>query len=305
MAGENLTHDTGNRSANSSQNNQIRQNNNTMQMTSMKLAHSNINSIRNKIDDIASELSDYEIICISDDNDNINLSNEKFNTILTETAEEFIPKVSFTYRPNEKPWMDSVIRKHMRQRDRLYHKAKTKNNDTHWLNFKNKRNQVVQMVRDAKKSYINKLQNKLADPNLSSKHWYKIANDITKMKNKSNPPPPLIQNGNPNIHPLDKAQVLNDHFVNISTIDTDKEINEKLNPPNFSLDTIIVTEQDVKDQLCNLNSSKPGGPDEIMPPLIKLFNTNLVKPLIIQKITAIRSSPKPMENCKCLRNLQR
>ena len=495
MVGENLTHDTGNRSANSSQNNQIRQNNNTMQMTSMKLAHSNINSIRNKIDDIASELSDYEIICISEtklndsiltsnlmlntyntpirkdrnhndgggliiyiknniffkrrddlesniieniwveihsvrkkfllglfyrppesrvnywnefdniiekaseenldiivmgdlnydilkantnshffqtlskfnlhnviteptrvskksstcidliitnhpaiitdtnvlppfhsdhctvttevtfktykslaykktiwkyddanlqsiknkfdsvdwsfinDNDNINLSNEKFNTILTETAEEFIPKVSFTYRPNEKPWMDSVIRKHMRQRDRLYHKAKTKNTDNHWLNFKNKRNQVVQMVRDAKKSYMNKLQNKLADPNLSSKHWYKIANDITKMKNKSNPPPPLIQNGNPNIHPLDKAQVLNDHFVNISTIDTDKEINENLNPPNFSLDTIIVTEQDVKDQLCNLNSSKPGGPDEIMPPLIKLFNTNLVKPL--------------------------
>ena len=85
MVGENLTHDTGNRSANSSQNNQIRQNNNTMQMTSMKLAHSNINSIRNKIDDIASELSDYEIICISETklNDSILTSNLMLNTYNT------------------------------------------------------------------------------------------------------------------------------------------------------------------------------------------------------------------------------
>ena len=150
-----------------------------------------------------------------------------------------------------------------------------------WLNFKNKRNQVVQMVRDAKKSYMNKLQNKLADPNLPSKSWYKIANDITKMKNKSNPPPPLIRNGKPNVHPIDKAQVLNDHFANISTINNDKEIMENLTIPNFSLNSIIVTEQDVKDQLSNLNSNKPGGPDEIMPRLVKTFNTNLIKPLTL------------------------
>ena len=32
----------------------------------MKIAHSNINSIRNKIDDISVELSDYDFICISE-----------------------------------------------------------------------------------------------------------------------------------------------------------------------------------------------------------------------------------------------
>ena len=35
-------------------------------LTSMKIAHSNINSTRNKIDDISVELSDYDIICISE-----------------------------------------------------------------------------------------------------------------------------------------------------------------------------------------------------------------------------------------------
>ena len=137
------------------------------------------------------------------------------------------------------------------------------------------------MVRDAKKSYMSKLQNKLADPNLPSKSWYKIANDITQMKNKSNPPPPLLHNGEPNIHPLDKAQVVNNHFANISTVNNEKEITENLNLPNHSLTSILITEQDVKDQLTNLNCNKPGGPDEIMPKLIKTVSTNLVKPLTL------------------------
>lgn len=35
-------------------------------LSSIKIAHSNINSIRNKIDHISAELSDYDIICISE-----------------------------------------------------------------------------------------------------------------------------------------------------------------------------------------------------------------------------------------------
>ena len=189
--------------------------------------------------------------------------------------------MNFICRPNDKPWMDNIIRKSMRQRDRLYHKAKNKNTETHWLNYRNKRNQVVQMIRDANKSYMSKLQNKLADPNLPSKSWYKIANDITQMKNKSNPPPPIIYNGEPNIHPFDKAHVLNNHFVTISTTENEKEITENLELPNFTLNSILITEQDVKDQLNNLNYKKPGGPDEIMPKLIKIFNTNLIIPLTL------------------------
>ena len=58
----------------------------------------------------------------SDDIDHIN---EIFSNVLMELAET-IPKVSFTYCPNDKPWMNTSIRRNMRQRDRLYLKAKTK-----------------------------------------------------------------------------------------------------------------------------------------------------------------------------------
>ena len=117
------------------------------------------------------------------------------------------------------------------------------------------------------------------------------------MKNKSNPPPPLLHNGEPNIHPLDKAHVLNNHFANISTINNEKEIAENLNLPNHSLTSILITEHDVKDQLTNLNYNEPGGPDEIMPKLIKTLSRNLVKPLtLLFNVTPTRASSQSVEN---------
>ena len=77
------------------------------------------------------------------------------------------------------------------------------------------------------------LKTKLSDPSLSSKAWYRIANDITKLKNKNNPPPPQ-----PQIHPCDKAQTLNEHFASISTVGIEPELPENTNimtPPTTDL----------------------------------------------------------------------
>ena len=137
------------------------------------------------------------------------------------------------------------------------------------------------MIRDTKKSYIANLQTKLSDRGLSPKAWHLITNDITKLKNKHNPPPPLIRNGQPQIHPLDKSQTLNEHIFGISTVRDEPELPQNPNNPDFNLNSIIILEQDVKDQLDNLNVSKPGGPDEISPKLIKTFGYDLVKPLTL------------------------
>ena len=122
---------------------------------------------------------------------------------------------------------------------------------------------------------------KLSDPSLSSKAWNRIANDITKLKNKNNPPPPLIHNGQPQIHPFNKAQTLNEHFASISTVGIEPELPETPNTPDFNLHSITIIQQDVNDQLDNLNVNKPGGPDEISPKLIKALGDHLVKPLTL------------------------
>ena len=59
MEGDNVTNRVRNEPATIQTNDQI-------QTSSIKLAHTNINSIRNKLDDVAAELSDYDIIGISE-----------------------------------------------------------------------------------------------------------------------------------------------------------------------------------------------------------------------------------------------
>ena len=130
---------------------------------------------------------------------------DKFTKLLIDTANKTIPKKEFYNRPNDKPWMNNYFRKNMKQRDRLYYKMKHNNNENNVQNYKTKRNEVINLVREAKEQYLNKLQSPLSDPNLPPKQWHMIAQEITKLKNKNNPPPPLSSNGHISIHPFDKA----------------------------------------------------------------------------------------------------
>ena len=61
----------------------------------------------------------------------------------------------------------------------------------------------------------------------------------------------------------------------------ESELFDNMNTPDFNLNSIVILEQDVKDQLDNLNINKLGGPDEICHKLIKAFGYHLVKPLTL------------------------
>ena len=205
-----------------------------------------------------------------------------------------LPKVTFIKGPSDKPWMNNTIRRHMRQRNRLYYKAKFSQSEAQLRKYKDKRNEVTNLIREAKAQYLQKLQTSLADPKTKPKQWYKIANEITNLKNKNDPPSPLVKNGNIDIHPLDKAETLNKHFAKISKTENPPPLPELEENPHLNLSSIQLNEQDVKDQLFILNSNKPGGPDEIMPKLIKSTDSSLVKPLtmLFNKSLSLGQVPK-------------
>lgn len=82
--------------------------------------------------------------------------------------------------------MNVNIRKLIRQRNRLYNKAKQTKLTEQLNSYKNKRNEVISLIRETKKDYIHKLQSNLADPKTPMKQWYKIANEISSLKNRQN-----------------------------------------------------------------------------------------------------------------------
>ncbi|KAK6166526.1 hypothetical protein SNE40_023191 [Patella caerulea] len=81
----------------------------------------------------------------------------------------------------------------------------------------------------------------------------------------SNNQTPVNHNGHIYSHPFDKATVLNSNFTSVSKLDKSRELLPFDARSGITMDDFIVTEQEVKDQLKILDSSKPPGPDAISP----------------------------------------
>jgi hypothetical protein len=53
--------------------------------------------------------------------------------------------------------MNSNVRRRMRQRNRAHKKAKQKNTPDYWKKYRDIRNEVISLVREAKNEYLSKL----------------------------------------------------------------------------------------------------------------------------------------------------
>lgn len=95
------------------------------------------------------------------------------------------------------------------------------------------------------------LANQLVDKSIPPGKWWRIAKSVTRLK-KQNPSPPLIvcQDDRILVHHIDKANEFNSFFSSISSLnDVPKLPEHGPEPPDLEFNDIIITEQDVIDQL--------------------------------------------------------
>ena len=85
-------------------------------------------------------------------------------------------------RPQDKPWMSSNIRKAIRKRNRLLKIHSKRNSLSSWEKYRSQRNFTTALIRSSKKQYYAKLNNKLQDPNTSSKKWWGIVKSLYGQK---------------------------------------------------------------------------------------------------------------------------
>lgn len=121
-----------------------------------------------------------------------------------------------------------------------------------------------------------------ADKSKPPGKWWRIAKTITKLNNQENRSPPIKYNNQILLHPLDKAEALNNFFASISNNgeNDDNELEDNPLSP-YTLTDINITIQDIKDQLHLLKVNNPSGPDGLHPQLIKQLGDSLCKPLCI------------------------
>ena len=116
-----------------------------------------------------------------------------------------------TVRPNDKPWMNSIIRQSIHRRNRLLRKYNKKKLPEDWNLYKTQRNLTVSIIRKEKASYYAKLNAMLSNPKISAKKWWGVVKSIYGTKVCSTIPP-LKESDIYVYDPKEKVKLFNDYF---------------------------------------------------------------------------------------------
>ena len=171
-------------------------------------------------------------------------------------------------RKNQLPWITNEIKKEQNKRYRLLKLYKV-NNDAHtWTLYKAVRNRVKRLIRDAEISYW---RGQFTESK-NSKNFWRIVRK-TQGKNPRKPIPPVQDSdGKILMNDYDKAEEMNNYFVNIGKKlakkfhhDSGASLNQPLasvNPGTAVLDQVAFSEAQIKLKLTHIKQ-KTGGPDKI------------------------------------------
>ena len=215
-------------------------------------------------------------------NDNINVSAKNVVESISNICKNNIPNKKVVIRPNDAPWMNGYIRKLMRKRNRIHKKAKRSNSRANWEKFRHFRNFVISEIRRLKKEHNEKLDNTI-NTKYGSKIWWRIIGTYMKNSNKRKSFFPHIeQNGIVFENDIEKANLINDYFVGMATVDNPDDnidVNDVIPDSGHSLQSICLEKSEIKDILLSLDVSKATGPDGISNRVLKLLSEQLSEPL--------------------------
>ena len=209
---------------------------------------------------------------------------ESISNNILDKATQYIPNKSVTVRPYDKPFYNGYLRRLKRKLNKTHGRAKLQNCVDIWERYRDQRNVYFREVKRCKNEYLTKIYAHIDSSNINSKTYFKLAKETFGFKGKSNSEiPPIVLDDNTILtNDLDKAEAFNNFFTSASKLDTSKAslpVDSDPLPGITFLNTIVITTEDVYDQIKNLDTEKGYGPDKISPKMLKMAGDTIVTPL--------------------------
>ena len=203
-----------------------------------------------------------------------------------ELAKGSVPCLEVLIRPKDKPYMNKAIKLLIRKRNRAFHKFKGSRSQTDWEIYRNFRNLVVSEIRKSQHHYYKNISLKLQHEPTSSKAWWKYVK-ILSGEEVIQTNCPLWNDGILIYDQKEKADLMNDFFASITTLEDSDTFPTENIVPSPPIPELAISSDDVYKILSTLDISKATGPDLIgnkflkicalplSPILAKLFNRSL------------------------------
>ena len=202
--------------------------------------------------------------------DDIHRIADYWSNLFLDIAKHHVPYTVIRHRSRDKPWMTTEIRKLLRLRDRAWKRSIRTKNPQHENIFKQARRSAKALISHVKAQYYHKLNNRLSNPECTSKEYWKTLKIFLGSKIQRDIPP-IIHGTRVLSDTVDKAECFNSYFAEQSRMPSPPD--GFALPPLFeqrhTLDLIQTNELEVYKILCSLNVNKANGPDNLSNRLLK------------------------------------
>ena len=186
----------------------------------------------------------------------------EFKNTIKQLMDEFIPQKQ-VQSSNHIPWLNHQIKHKIKERKRLYNIARRSQTPSAWASYRKIKNEITKGIRTAHSNYQCQLFEN--DSNNTFKKFWKYIKSLRKDHVGVST---LSSGGQQVTDSFDKAKLLNNQFHSVFTNEnlTDIPTAESSYP---SMSEISFSTEGILKLLCELDTNKSPGPDEIPSMVLK------------------------------------
>ncbi|PJE78524.1 hypothetical protein CI610_02532 [invertebrate metagenome] len=216
---------------------------------------------------------------LSNVNEMCNFFTEKFH----DAIDKCIPSKEILVRDSDKPWMNGMVRRNIRKRDRLKKIMFNNNSESNKNKYKHMRNKVNNMIKRAKEIFYENINTVIDNSNNNPKVYWKLLGNLIRGKKNTDISPLLDSTTNEIIYDNNrKCELLNNYFSSVCTQSEnviDKELPFFEKRTDSILSEIHIVSSEVEDIIKILDVKKASGPDGISHRMLQLLSSEISIPL--------------------------